>query len=63
MFVTAQFIDKNWNMKSVIINFDLFYTSRIGEAVEAFIGDFFEKSGISQCVEAVTIDRVSNMKS
>lgn len=61
MVVTAHFIDKNWNMKSVIIEFDRFYTPHTGEAVEAFLRDVIERWGISQRVQAVTTDSASDM--
>lgn len=61
MVVSAHLIDKNWNMKSVVIKFDRFYTPHTWQPVEAFLRDVIERWGISQRVQAVTTDSASEM--
>lgn len=61
MVVTAHFINKKQNMKSVVIEFDRFYTPHTGEAVEVFLMDIIERWGVWKRMWVVSTDSASDM--
>lgn len=61
MSVTMHYIDSNWQMKSIVLDFLRFHTPHTGEAFETVMMAFIDKWEISSKVRAVRTDNDSDV--
>lgn len=60
MVVTGHYVDKDWEMKSLIIELDRFYNFHTGKAAEDFMEDVIETWNLTERIQSLTTDIASD---
>lgn len=59
--VTAHWIDNDWNLQSIMLEFGRFRTPHTGEAPKAFLRNGKVELELSDLIQAETTDNASDM--